>query len=125
MAREKWKVIFYQKVDGSSPVFDFIESLIPKLNAKVYRDIGILQDYGNANREPYSKYLDDGIFELRTKQGSDITRVLYFFYLGNLIVLTNGFIKKTAKTPGKEIRLAKAYRKDFLARMEVKSDVDF
>ena len=89
MAREKWKIIFYQKVDGSSPVYDFIESLTPKLNAKIYRDMGVFHDFGN------------------------------------IIVLTNGFIKKTAKTPGKEIRLAKAYRKDFLSRMEVESDVDF
>ena len=125
MVKEKWKVIFYQKSNGSSPVYEFIESLTPKLNAKLYRDIGVLQDYGNANREPYSKHLDDGIFELRTKQSRDITRVLYFFYIGNLIVLTNGFVKKTAKTPGKEIRLAKAYRKDFIARMEGKSDADF
>ena len=68
LAKGKWKVIFYQKSDGAFPVFEFIESLTPKLNAKLYRDIGVLQDYGNANREPYSKYLDDGIFELRTNK---------------------------------------------------------
>lgn len=50
-------------------------------------------------REPYSKHLDDGIFELRCKFGSDITRVLYFFYYEGKIILTNGFVKKTQKTP--------------------------
>ncbi|MCD7790709.1 MAG: type II toxin-antitoxin system RelE/ParE family toxin [Bacteroides thetaiotaomicron] len=65
---------------------------------------------------PYSKSLGDGIFELRCQTGNDISRVLYFFYYGGKIVLTNGFIKKTQKTPSSEIKLAKARRKDFLER---------
>ena len=48
-------------------------------------------------REPYSKHLDDGIFELRCKFGSDITRVLYFFYYEGKIILTNGFVKKNTE----------------------------
>ena len=43
--------------------------------------IELLQEKGNQLREPYSKHLDDGIFELRCKVGSNITRVLYFFLL--------------------------------------------
>ena len=54
--------------------------------------------------------LDDGIFELRVKQGSDISRVLYFFVVGSKVVLTNGFVKKTQKTPANQIDLAKKYR---------------
>ncbi len=46
---------------------------------------------------------EDGIFELRAQQGSDITRVLYFFQIGNKAYLTNGFTKKTQKTPPSEI----------------------
>ena len=40
-----------------------------------------------------------GIFELRAKVGTDISRVLYFFYYEGRIVLTHGFIKKTQRTP--------------------------
>lgn len=71
---------------------------------------------GRFIREPYSKNLEDGIFELRIKSGSDISRILYFFFVGDKAVLTNGFIKKTQKTPRKEIEKAKAYRKDYLRR---------
>ena len=39
------------------------------------------------------------------KQGSNITRVLYFFYIGKKIIATNGFVKKTQKTPPKELKL--------------------
>ena len=57
--------------------------------------------------EPYSKHLEDGIFELRAQQGNNIARTLYFFRVGQRIVITNGFIKKTQKTPKKELELAK------------------
>ena len=64
------------------------------------------------------KHLSEGIFELRAKLGTDITRVLYFFYVDRHIILTNGFIKKTNKTPTKEIERAKKYRSDYLRRKE-------
>lgn len=60
--------------------------------------------------------LDDGIFEIRTRAGTNLTRILYFFYVGNRAVLTNGFIKTTRKTPRKEIEKAKKYRDDYLKR---------
>lgn len=64
--------------------------------------------------EPYSKPLGDGIFEIRAKQGNNITRTLYFFYDGKQIILTNGFVKKTQKTPSAEIQRAKKYRAEYL-----------
>ena len=50
------------------------------------------------------------------KLGSDIVRVLYFFCEGRIVVLTNGFVKKTQKTPENEIRMAKKYRSEYLKR---------
>lgn len=114
----KFKVLFYQKADGSEPFKQFLNSLDKKMRAKMVRTIEALQNNGNDLREPYSKHLDDGIFELRAKVGTDISRVLYFFFIGQRIILTNGFIKKTQKTPKKEINLAKKYRNDFLQREE-------
>ena len=51
------------------------------------------------------------------------TRVLYFFIYERKIILTNGFIKKTRKTPIEQIQTAKARRKDFLERMEKNENV--
>lgn len=48
--------------------------------------------------------------------GSNIFSVLYFFYYDGKIILTNGFVKKTQKTPRVEIERAKLYRKDYLER---------
>lgn len=87
------------------------------MRAKMYGLLSILQEKGNALREPYSKHLDDGIFELRCKVGNNITRVLYFFFYNGRIILTNGFVKKTQKTPPEEIKLAKERRADYIERM--------
>ncbi len=57
-----------------------------------------------------------GIFELRAKVGTDISRVLYFFYYEGRIVLTHGFIKKTQRTPAGEIEKAKKYIRDYIER---------
>lgn len=64
------------------------------------------------------KCIGEGIFELRVKSGSDVSQVMYFFYVGKRIILTNGFIKKTDKTPKCEIELAQKYRQDYLSREE-------
>lgn len=71
---------FYRKENGECPVELFIDSLEMKLQAKVLRAINMLKTCGNTLREPYSKPLKDGIFELRTSFGSDTVRVLYFFF---------------------------------------------
>lgn len=110
---EEFEIIFFKKEDGTSPVKDFILSLEDKMAAKTMRFIGVLKAHGPELREPYTKPLEDGIFELRIQQGNNISRVLYFFVSGKKIILTNGFIKKTQKTPRREILLAKKYQEEF------------
>lgn len=116
----KFEVEFYEKANGEQPAKEFLLSLDKKLRAKLADTIMILQDNGYELREPYSKHISEGIFELRAKLGSDITRVMYFFYVDRHIILTNGFIKKTQKTPQSEIEKAKRYRADYLKRKERK-----
>lgn len=103
----QFEVEFYVKQNGEQPVKDFLLSLDKKMRAKMLSIIAKLQDNGYELREPYSKHLSEGIFELRAKQGSDITRVLYFFVINQHIILTNGFVKKTQKTPQNEIEREK------------------
>lgn len=112
------KVVFYKNKKGEEPARDFLDSLDKKMRAKMTRTIQLLETNGNKLREPYAKSLRDGIFELRAKEGSDITRVLYFYVIGDKAVLTHGFIKKTDKTPPSEIERAIQYRDDFLNHIE-------
>ena len=97
-------VEFYETRDGQRPAEDFLDELDIKMRSKLVMTLKVLQEQGNRLREPYSKHLDDGIFEIRGKVGTDISRVMYFFYYGGRIILTNGFIKKTQKTP-KRVKL--------------------
>ena len=113
---KRFEVQFYETPSGQIPVESFLLGLDVKMRAKLARLIGILQEYGNQTPQPYSKHLKDGIYELRGQVGSDITRVLYFFYHDGIIILTNGFIKKTQKTPKEELRMAMKYRKDYMER---------
>ena len=116
---QEFEVIFYDKPDGTEPVKDFLDSLDTKMRAKMLLTVLLLAENGTQLREPYSKPLDDGIFELRAKVGTDISRVLYFFMIGKKVILTNGFIKKTQKTPNVELEKAKLYRKEYLSRKDV------
>ena len=135
-----YEIILYDTEDGRCPVQELLDSLEPKLLAKTLRTIDLLEMNGPLLREPYSKPLENGIFELRTKQGSDITRVLYFFIVGKKAVLTNGFIKKSQKTPkaeknwqrsikqimngGMAMSSYKDYKKRALQNSEVKVEYD-
>lgn len=74
----KFEVIFYEKENGDVPVENFLKSLDRKMRVKISGIISILQEYGTYLREPYSKHLEDGIFEIRGKLGNNISRVLYF-----------------------------------------------
>lgn len=111
----EFKAEFYENGD-EIPVKEFLDSLDDKMRAKFSMEIKLLEEKGNELREPYSKPLGDGIFELRAKVGTDISRVLYFFYYQGRIILTHGFVKKAQKTPPSEIEKAKKYRKDFIER---------
>ena len=118
-----FKIVAYEKENGEVPVEKFLENVNPKMRAKIYGLLEILQEKGNRLREPYSKYLGNGIFELRGKVGSNNTRVLYFFYHNGKIILTNGFVKKTQKTPRAELEKAKAYRKKYLERHDENEEI--
>lgn len=113
-----YEVSFYEKSDGTKPAEEYILGLDLKMRSKIIRTIQLLQNVGGNMREPYSKSLGDGIFELRAQVGNNISRVLYFFIVGERVILTNGFTKKTQKTPKKEIDLAKKYRSDYLSNKE-------
>lgn len=113
---QHFKIDFYRKIDQTCPIQIFLDSVDVKMKAKASRLLLLVEENGTELREPYSKYLEDGIFELRIKQGNNISRILYFFLSVSKIILTNGFIKKTLKTPRKDLKLAKTYRADYLER---------
>ncbi|MBS4007241.1 MAG: type II toxin-antitoxin system RelE/ParE family toxin [Clostridium sp.] len=117
-----WEVEFYQKENGEIPVEDFLLSLNSKLRAKAYSDILLLKKLGINIREPFSTAIKGvrykGLFELRVKFSSDVTRIFYFLYKKNTFILLHGFVKKTNKTPIKELEKALSYKFDYERRCQ-------
>ena len=82
------------------------ESLSVDLRAKAQRLFSLLELYGNEVKEPHSKFLSNGLFELRIKGKDNIARLLYAFGNDKRIYILHAFIKKTPRTPKKELEIA-------------------
>ena len=106
-----WKLEYYLDARGRNPVEEFIQSLTAGDQALVRARIDFLGEVGNQAREPHSKSLGKGLFELRIKS----SRIFYCFKPGGVIVLLHGFGKKSQKTPQREMETA-------LRRMEEVKD---
>ncbi len=79
-----------------------------------------MKEHGPELREPHTKPMKGkdikGVYELRVKFSTDISRVLYFAYTGSTFILLHGFVKKTNKTPSREIDRARKYKEDYERR---------
>jgi phage-related protein len=97
----------------------YVADFFKAQDEKVQEKIGYVLDMVRFEKQVPKKFLKflegtDGIYEVRVITTFKSIRILCFFDDGNLIVLTNCFIKKTQKTPGKEIKLAEKLKKEYL-----------
>jgi len=108
-------VDYYRTERGDMPVREFLDILPAKLKAKNMRELALLEEFGIELPAPYVKKLQGseykGLWELRVKLASDITRIFYFYPTGDRALLLHGFVKKTDETPVSELRIA-LYRKN-------------
>jgi phage-related protein len=86
---------------------DFFAKQNKKVKAKIIWTFDLVEDLQRVP-ETYLKHIEntDGLYEMRVQLGPDIFRIFCFFDRGQVVVLVNGFQKKTQKTPKKEIELA-------------------
>lgn len=113
---ERYSCVFYTTLSERSPIEEFISSLSTEGQEKFIFRKELLEGCGHQLRFPHTEDLGNGILELRFKGREGQIRVLFFFFYGKKIVFTNGFVKKTQKTPPKEIDTAIAGKKDYLER---------
>ena len=85
---------------------DFITSISELEARKVFYVLDMLKMQERLSTK-FVKHIEDGIFELRAEHSGNIFRVFFIFDEGNIVLLFNGFQKKSQKTPRKEIELAK------------------
>jgi len=114
-----YKIYVYKDANGNEPIVDYLKELSSKgdknsrLNLKKIQDyINILQQYGKIAGEPYMKHLDGEIWELRPLRN----RIFFVAWDGNHFILLHHLIKKTQKTPKREIEQAKREYKDLIER---------
>jgi phage-related protein len=116
----EYEIELYEKVDREIPVLDFIMSLDAKQQAKIYREIGLLEKFGNELHFPHVRRMEgkkyDVLWELRVNFASDIFRILYFQYFENKSILLHGFKKKTEKTSPDELKIALNRMNDYIRR---------
>lgn len=93
---------------------DFLAGLRPPVKKKIYWTLNLIETVPRIS-EKYLKKLEgtDGLFEIRIEFGGDIFRILCFFDDGKLIILLNGFAKKTQRTPTREIERALRLRNQY------------
>ena len=91
-----------------------ILELPDSLLARYLRLTDLMMEFGSNLGLPYTKPIDKGLFELRVKSKEGIARVFFCTKTGKKIIILHSFIKKTQKTPQKEIRIAKIRMKEVL-----------
>ncbi len=102
-------IIFYKDYFN-----DFFVKQRQKVKDKIVWTLDLIESIDKVP-ETYLKYLEgsDKLFEIRVQSGSDIFRIFCFFDEGSLVVLANGFIKKTQKTPKQEIEKALTIKNEY------------
>ena len=112
-------IYFYKDKQGTQPVLDYMRELARhdskdsrlKLN-KINDYIELLSQHGTRAGQPYIKHLDAEIWELRPLRN----RILFVAWLDGSFVLLHHFVKKTQKTPRREIEKAKRELQDLKER---------
>lgn len=108
-SQKRRTIIFYKQYFE-----EFFVKQREKVKEKIIWTFDLIEDLEKVP-ETYLKYLEntDGLYEIRVQQGSDIFRIFCFFDKGQLVVLANGFQKKTQKTPKQEIEKAEKIKKEY------------
>ena len=93
------------------------ENLQPvKVAQKIVWVLKAVQELEKVPATYFKKITNTDFYEVRIQIGGNIYRLLGFFYNGNIVILTNGFQKKTQKTPKTELDICEERMKDFIKR---------
>jgi phage-related protein len=111
------QIIFYRTESGRCPVEVFLDSLTSKQAQKAVWVLRLIEELDIVPNQYFKKLVNAGdIWEVRVQVSGNIFRLLGFFDGGILLILTNGFAKKTQKIPAHEIALAVDRKRDYFER---------
>ena len=101
-----WSVEFFADEEGNAPVEEFLSGLPIIQRAKALAIIKLLQQEGPSLPFPYSAQVRGKLRELRTQQGKDKLRILYFADAKRVFILRHGIVKRADKLPEQDVRIA-------------------
>jgi phage-related protein len=108
---------FYSTRSGSIPVKEFLDSLSSKHAQKIVWVLELIEQLDQIPVQYFKKLKStDDIWEVRARVGSNSFRILGFIDGNEFIILTNGFAKKSQKTPKNEIKIAEQRKADYISR---------
>ena len=115
---DQWQVVFYETRSGRQPVREFLDALPIPDRAAVLRNLSLLQEFGLNAGAPLVRAVRGRhkLWELRIKATRGAIRVFYFAHTGRRFVVLHGFVKKSQKTPAKELDIAERRMIDVLER---------
>jgi len=120
-------IMFYRDKNGNSEIIDFLDELQKKGKTsktdrvnriKILAYLQALKEYGTHIGQPIVKHIEGSLWELRPLKN----RIFFFCWKEDTFVLLHHFIKKSQKTPEKEIEKARLRQKDFLKREEKRDE---
>ena len=111
----KYRIKYYKNSQNNrEPVGEFIDSQNLKIQQKIFVYLELLQENKGRLNYPYSSHIKDKIWELRVDFAKNCYRIFYFVFINREIILLHAFLKKTNKTPRKEIQRAINNYNDFI-----------
>src|SRR3989338_6044744 len=117
---EEYSVKFYKNSgNGQEPTLAYINKLDEKNKAKILKYIAFLKDNHGYLDEPFSKHITGKIRELRVDFSRSRHRIFYFVAIGRRIILLHCFMKKTERTPQKEINKALTHYNDVISNLNI------
>jgi len=114
-------ITFFESSSGRTPVEEFLDSLTDQQVRKVTWVLRLVEQLQIVPIQYFKKLVGtEHIWEVRVQVGGNIFRILGFMDNDNSVVLTNGFAKKSQKTPQQEIALAEQRRQEYYQRRAIK-----
>ena len=101
-----WIIDFYSGVE------DEITQMPPKIQARIIRLLELMEAHGANLGAPHTTPMGDGLFEIRAKAKEGIGRALFCYMKGERVHILHAFVKKSQKTPKKDLDLAKTRMKE-------------
>jgi phage-related protein len=117
MYKSFWDIEYYRLMNGDCPIKQFINDQEENVKEKILFDLRLIAEQKIITKYRFCKVdSKNGIWETRTKYGGNIYRIFGFIHKNKLIILTNGYQKKSQKLSKQDLERAIKYKKDYIER---------